>query len=77
MVEERWDGGKPQIHAGPTDAPSTANTWITLAQGPLTFEPTRHERLKVRMLPILALEKYDKRGTSEIVYYRGSHRTWK
>jgi len=43
----------------------------------VNIEPTRHERLKVRMLPILALEKYDKRGTSEIVYYRGSHRTWK
>jgi hypothetical protein len=27
---------------------------------------------KIRMLRILTLEKYDKRGTSEIVYSRGS-----
>jgi hypothetical protein len=29
VVEERWDEGKPafsQIYAGPTDAPSMANT---------------------------------------------------
>lgn len=49
---------------------------ITLAQGPLNIEPTYHELLKITMLRIVALEKYDKRGTSETVYYRGSHRTW-
>jgi len=30
-----------------------------------------HELSQIRMPRILALEKYDKRGTSETVYYRG------
>jgi hypothetical protein len=46
VVEERWDEGKPafsQIYAGPTDAPSMANTQITTSAGSADIEPIRHD----------------------------------